>query len=49
MGFTTRRNYGLLIYLNSMVIVVLGAALAGWGLFLSLPASLEMLISQRTA
>ncbi len=40
MGFSTRGNYRLLLYTNSLVIIVLGAVVAGWGLFRSLPANL---------
>ncbi|HUL01345.1 MAG TPA: methyl-accepting chemotaxis protein [Nitrospirota bacterium] len=40
MAFTTRRNYRLFLYVNSMVIIVLGAILAGGGVFLTVPSGL---------
>src|SRR5574341_1385594 len=40
MGLTTRKNYRLLLYVNTLVIVLLGAAVAGWGMFWLLPAGL---------
>src|SRR5574337_824032 len=40
MRFTTQSNYRLLLYVNSLVIVLLGAAFAGWGVFWSFPTSL---------
>jgi methyl-accepting chemotaxis protein len=40
MGLTTRRNYRLFLYLNSMAIILLGAAITGWGVFWSFPADL---------
>lgn len=40
MGFTTQRNYSLLLYAKTFGIVVVGAAIAGWGVFWSFPAGL---------
>ncbi len=40
MGLTTRRNYRLFLYLNSLMIILLGAAITGWGVFWSFPADL---------
>jgi methyl-accepting chemotaxis protein len=40
MGLTTRRNYRLLLYVNTLVIVLFGAVVAGCGLFWLLPAGL---------
>jgi methyl-accepting chemotaxis protein len=40
MGLTTRKNYRLLLYVNSLTIILLGAAITGWGVFWSFPADL---------
>jgi methyl-accepting chemotaxis protein len=40
MGLTTHHNYRLFLYLNTFVIVLLGAAIAGFGVFWLFPASL---------
>jgi methyl-accepting chemotaxis protein len=40
MGLTTREHYRLFLYVNTFVIVLLGAAFAGWGVFWSFPAGL---------
>ncbi len=40
MGLTTQKNYRLFLYVNTLVIVLLGAAVAGYGLFWLLPAGL---------
>ena len=40
MGFTTRRNYRLFLFLNSLTIVLLGAAITGGGVFWFFPADL---------
>ncbi|MGC1455706.1 MAG: methyl-accepting chemotaxis protein [Nitrospirota bacterium] len=40
MGLTTRRNYRLFLFVNSFVIVVIGAMITGWGVFWSFPANL---------
>jgi methyl-accepting chemotaxis protein len=40
MGLTTQKNYRVLLYVNSLVIVLLGAAFAGWGVFWLFPAGL---------
>lgn len=40
MGLTTQRNYRLFLYLNTFAIVLLGAAIAGFGVFWLFPASL---------
>jgi methyl-accepting chemotaxis protein len=40
MGFTKQRNYSLLLYAETFGIVVVGAAIAGWGVFWSFPAGL---------
>jgi methyl-accepting chemotaxis protein len=40
MGLTTRKNYRLFLYVNTLVIVLLGAVVAGYGLFWLLPAGL---------
>ncbi len=40
MGLTTRRNYRLFLFINSLAIVVLGAVITGWGVFWSFPADL---------
>lgn len=40
MGLTTHRNYRLFLYLNTFVIVLLGAAIVGFGVFWLFPASL---------
>ncbi|MCK9419670.1 MAG: methyl-accepting chemotaxis protein [Nitrospirae bacterium] len=40
MGLTTRRNYRLFLYVNSLAIILLGAVITGWGVFLSFPADL---------
>ena len=37
MGFTTQRNYSLLLYAKTFGIVLVGAAIAGWGVFWSFP------------
>ena|ERR1700690_878262 len=40
MGLTTRRNYRLFLFVNSLVIVLLGAVITGWGVFWSFPVDL---------
>jgi methyl-accepting chemotaxis protein len=40
MGLTTHHNYRLFLYLNTFVIVLLGAAIAGFGVFWLFPTSL---------
>lgn len=40
MGLTTRRNYRLFLFVNSLAIIVLGAVITGWGVFWSFPAEL---------
>jgi methyl-accepting chemotaxis protein len=40
MGLTTHHNYRMKLYLNTFVIVLLGAAIAGFGVFWLFPASL---------
>jgi methyl-accepting chemotaxis protein len=40
LGLTTRRNYRLFLFVNSLMIVLLGATIAGWGVFWSFPANL---------
>ncbi len=40
MGLTTRKNYRLFLYVNTLVIVLLGALVAGYGLFWLLPTGL---------
>ena len=40
MGLTTQKNYRTFLYINTLVIVVLGAAIAGGGLLLLLPADI---------
>ncbi len=40
MGLTTRRNYRLFLYVNTLVIILFGAAITGWGVFWSFPADL---------
>lgn len=40
MAFATQRNYGLLLYAKTFGIVLVGAAIAGWGVFWSFPAGL---------
>jgi methyl-accepting chemotaxis protein len=40
MGLTTRENYRLFLFVNTFVIVLLGAAVAGWGVFWLFPAGL---------
>jgi len=40
MGLTTQKNYRLFLYVNSFVIVLLGALISGWGVFLSFPSGL---------
>ncbi len=40
MGLTTRHNYRLFLYLNTFVIVFLGAAIVGFGVFWLFPPSL---------
>lgn len=40
MGLTTHRNYRLFLYLNTFAIVLLGAAIAGFGVFWLFPANL---------
>jgi methyl-accepting chemotaxis protein len=40
MGLTTHSNYRLFLYLNTFVIVLLGATIAGFGVFWLFPASL---------
>ena len=39
MGFTTQRNYRLLLYVKTFAIVVVGAAIAGYAVSWSFPAS----------
>jgi len=40
MGLTTQKNYRLFLYLYTLVIVLLGAAIAGWGVFWLFPPGL---------
>lgn len=40
MGLTTQRNYSLLLYVKTFAIVVVGAAIAGWGVFRLFPPGL---------
>lgn len=40
MGLVTQKNYRLLLYLYSLLIVLLGAALAAWGIFWLFPPGL---------
>ena len=40
MGLTTQKHYRTLLYVNTLVIVVLGAAVAGWGVFALFPSHL---------
>ena len=40
MGLTTRKNYRLFLYVNTFVIILLGAVFVGCGVFWSFPASL---------
>jgi methyl-accepting chemotaxis protein len=40
MGLTTHHNYRLFFYLNTFTIVLLGAAIAGFGVFWLFPANL---------
>jgi methyl-accepting chemotaxis protein len=40
MGLTTRKNYRTLLYVNTLALVILGAAISGWGIFRLLPAGL---------
>lgn len=40
MGLTTRENYRLFLYLKTFGIIMLGAILAGWGIFWLFPAEL---------
>ena len=40
MGFTTRKNYRTFLYVNTLVIVLLGAVVAGGGVFILFPANL---------
>jgi methyl-accepting chemotaxis protein len=40
MGFATRKNYRLFLYVNTLVIIFFGAVFAGWGLFWTVPAGL---------
>ncbi len=40
MGLTVQRHYRMLLYTGTLAIVVLGAAVAGWGVFLLFPANL---------
>ena len=40
MGLTTQKNYRLFLFVNSFVIVLLGASIAGWGVFWLFPANL---------
>jgi methyl-accepting chemotaxis protein len=40
MGLTTRKNYRLFLYVNSLTIILLGAAITGWGVFWFFPADL---------
>lgn len=40
MGLTTRENYRLFLYLKTFGIIVIGAMLAGWGIFWLFPAEL---------
>jgi methyl-accepting chemotaxis protein len=40
MGLTTRRNYRLFLYVNSLAIILLGAAITGWGVFWLFPSDL---------
>jgi methyl-accepting chemotaxis protein len=40
MAFVTRKNYRLFLYVNSLVIIILGAVFAGWGVFWTVPSGL---------
>ncbi len=40
MGLTTQKNYRLFLFINSFVIVSLGASITGWGVFWLFPANL---------
>jgi len=40
MGMVTQKNYRLLLYVNSLLIVLLGAAVAAWGIFWLFPSGL---------
>lgn len=40
MAFVTQRNYRLFLYVNSLVIIILGAVFAGWGVFWTVPSGL---------
>jgi methyl-accepting chemotaxis protein len=40
MGFATRRNYRLFLYVNSLVIIIIGAIFAAWGVFWTVPSPL---------
>lgn len=40
MGLTTRKNYRLFLYVNSLIIIVLGAVFAGGGVFWTVPSGL---------
>ncbi len=40
MGLTTRRNYRLFLYVNTLAIILFGAAITGWGVFWSFPVDL---------
>lgn len=40
MGLTTQKHYRTLLYANTLAIVVLGAVVAGWGVFALFPSQL---------
>lgn len=40
MGMVTQKNYRLILYGNSLLIVLLGAAVAAWGIFRLFPSGL---------
>ncbi len=40
MGLTTQKHYRALLYVNTLAIVLIGAAVAGWGVFALFPAHL---------
>jgi hypothetical protein len=40
MGLTTQKNYRLFLYVNSFAIVLVGALISGWAVFLSFPTGL---------
>ena len=40
MAFVTRKNYRLFLYINTLVIIILGAVFSGWGVFWTVPSGL---------